>query len=132
MEIEYGIIESRSAVSKEERGHMTKQPKSVNERKRESRKRKRRLGLTEFMVTIPNTIEAKEAIRKKADQLTKIHVKRPRSWYEAQLAARQGDIDAQDVIVLGEEMTLINALEESKRIIDQHARSVELVRKEDE
>ena len=111
---------------------MTKQPKSVNERKRESRARKRRQGLTEFMVTIPNTIEAKEAVRKKADQLTKSHVKRPRSWYEAQLAARQGGVDAQDVIVLGEDMTLINALEESKRIIDQHARSVELVRKEDE
>ena len=46
-----------------------KKPKSMAERKRESRKRLKSAGLAEYRVVIPDNVESREIVRKVADQL---------------------------------------------------------------
>mgnify|MGYP006410130939 CR=1 FL=1 len=53
-----------------------KKPKSMAERKRESRERLKRLGLVEYQVVIPDNAESREAMRKKAEQLSKNYVRK--------------------------------------------------------
>ena len=53
-----------------------KKPMTTAERKREWRKRQKRLGLAEFRVLIPDTAEAREVMRKKAEQLSKNYVRK--------------------------------------------------------
>ena len=53
-----------------------KKPMTTAERKREWRKRLKRLGLAEYRVLIPDTAEAREVMRKKAEQLSKNYVRK--------------------------------------------------------
>ena len=46
-----------------------KKPKSMAERKRESRKRLKSAGLAEYRVVIPDNVESREIVRKVAEQL---------------------------------------------------------------
>ena len=111
---------------------MIKEPKSANERKRESRARKRRLGLTEFIVTIPDTVEAKETVRKTADELRQKFVESPGSRCKEEIAARESDIGSNYSIKFENDLILMKALEESKRNIDRQVQRIGSVIKEDE
>jgi len=53
-----------------------KKPKSMAERKRESRERLKRLGLVEYQVVIPDNAESRETMRKRAEQLSKNYVRK--------------------------------------------------------
>ena len=46
-----------------------KKPKSMAERKRESRKRLKSAGLAEYRVVVPDNVESREIVRKVAEQL---------------------------------------------------------------
>ena len=53
-----------------------KKPKSMAERKRESRKRLKSAGLAEYRVVIPDNAESREVMRKQAEHLSKNYVRK--------------------------------------------------------